>query len=317
MTFGSLFAGIGGFDLGLERAGMRCVWQVEKDGFCRRVLAKHWPEVRRHDDVATFPPGDGADWRADLICGGFPCQDISLAGKGGGIDGPRSRLWFEFARVLRLLRPRYVVVENSPALANRGLSRVLGALAELGLDAEWAVLPASAFGACHIRARMFVVAYPQRGGRDGLHVGQQAGRVAADAGEGRADGPDRAAAAHPPGAGDDADADGRGCEERLQPHGEPPPRLSAPRRRDPDRLHQDVPHPDRPSRAVRGESHLLAKQPAPVGSGWWAAEPDVVRVVHGFPGRVDRVRALGNAVVPQVAEWIGRRITALEAEHAP
>src|SRR5687767_562507 len=110
MTFGSLFAGIGGFDLGFERAGMRCEWQVEIDPYCRRVLAKHWPDVRRWDDVRTFPP-DG-DWGVDVICGGFPCQDISAAGKQAGIEGERSGLWGEYERIIRVLRPRIVVVEN-------------------------------------------------------------------------------------------------------------------------------------------------------------------------------------------------------------
>lgn len=119
LAVGSLFSGIGGLELGLERAGMRVVWQVEKDPFCQRVLAKHWPDVRRHDDVTTFPPGDGADWGCDLICGGFPCQDISPgnAGKQQGIAGKRSGLWREFARIVGLLRPRYVLVENSSEIS--------------------------------------------------------------------------------------------------------------------------------------------------------------------------------------------------------
>lgn len=276
MTFGSLFAGIGGFDLGLERAGMTCKWQVEIEPFARRVIERHWPHVRRHDDVRTFPPTQASDWSVDLVCGGFPCQDISLAGKGAGIEGERSGLWFEFARVLRLLRPRYVIVENSPALANRGLSSILGTLAELGLNAEWGVLPASAFGASHIRARMFVVAYPQRTGRDGLHERQQAGRLASDPGLGRQDGTDRLAAPDPT-------------------------------------VH--VAHADGSGLSVGEEQILLVQQPAPVGSGWWAVEPDVVRVVDGLPRgahRTRRIRALGNAVVPQIAQYIGERLMKLE-----
>lgn len=158
MTFGSLFAGIGGFDLGFTRAGLRCSWQVEIDPFCRQVLARHWPDVRRHDDVRTFFP-TLEDWYVDVICGGFPCQDISLAGKGAGITGERSGLWSEFARVVRLLRPRFVVVENSGAITGRGLGRVLGDLASLGFDAEWSVVPACALGAPHTRERMFVMAH--------------------------------------------------------------------------------------------------------------------------------------------------------------
>jgi DNA (cytosine-5)-methyltransferase 1 len=138
---------------------MRCVWQVEINDYCRRVLAKHWPEVRRQDDVRIFPPEPADDWRCDVICGGFPCQDISHAGNQIGIDGDRSGLWSQFKRIVGLLRPRYVVVENVAALLDRGIGRVLGDLASLGFDAEWDCLPASAFGAYHDRDRVFVVAY--------------------------------------------------------------------------------------------------------------------------------------------------------------
>lgn len=157
LTFGSLFAGIGGFDLGFERAGMRCEWQVEIDPYCQRVLAKHWPNVRRWDDVRTFPPA--GDWNVDVICGGFPCQDISNAGTRDGLDGDRSGLWFEFLRIIRLLRPSYVVVENVAALLERGIGVVLGGLAGIGFDATWEVLSACAFGASHTRRRLFIVAY--------------------------------------------------------------------------------------------------------------------------------------------------------------
>ena len=160
MTFGSLFAGIGGMDLGLERAGMECRWQVEIDPYARRVLERHWPSVRRHDDVRTFPPDDSDDWRVDLIAGGFPCQDISQANhRGLGLDGERSGLWTEFARVLRVVRPRFAVVENVPRLLARGFGRVLGDLATLGFDAEWMVLPAASLGAAHGRYRLFILAH--------------------------------------------------------------------------------------------------------------------------------------------------------------
>ena len=158
LTFGSLFAGIGGFDLGLEQAGMRCEWQVEIDPYATHVLAKHWPHVRRHADVCTFPPKEG-EWYVDVICGGFPCQDISFAGKGAGLAGARSGLWYEFARIIGELRPRYVVVENVAALLARGMGEVLGTLASLGYDAEWHVIPASAVGAPHRRDRVWIVGF--------------------------------------------------------------------------------------------------------------------------------------------------------------
>ena len=157
MRFGSLFAGIGGLDLGLERAGMECAWQVEIDDYATRVLEKHWPNVRRWRDVRTWPQPDTE--RVDLLCAGFPCQDISYAGRGAGLEGERSGLFFEAVRVVRQLRPRIVLLENVAALLTRGLDVVLGTLAEIGLDAEWHCVPAAAVGAPHIRDRVFIVAY--------------------------------------------------------------------------------------------------------------------------------------------------------------
>jgi DNA (cytosine-5)-methyltransferase 1 len=305
LTVGSLFSGIGGFDLGFERAGMRTVWFCEQDPFCQRVLAKHWPGVPVHPDVRALvadtdsgrlalggqrnggsaesrleaPRGHDADGRdadaellpvpvpyVDVLCGGFPCQDISVAGRGEGIDGARSGLWAEYARLIRELRPRYVVVENVAALLARGMERVLGDLAACGYDAEWDCVPASAVGAPHRRDRVWLVAYPARdlparsasartfGERVGAG-GQRSGDVADAAGEGRGS----ARPVRP------AEAGGAG------PFGEP------------------------------------------ARSGWWLAEPDVGRVAHGVPARVDRLRSLGNALVPQIAEWIGHRIVALES----
>lgn len=153
-----LFSGIGGFSLGLERAGMRTVAFCEENDFCRRVLAKHWPHVPCFDDVRTL----GADRiAADVVCGGFPCQDISLAGPGEGIDGKRSGLWSEYARIVGEVRPAYVVVENVAALLGRGLGRVLGDLAALGYDAEWDCFPTGLnFG--HLRERIWIVAHDSR-----------------------------------------------------------------------------------------------------------------------------------------------------------
>lgn len=163
LRIGSLFSGIGGLELGLERSGIgRTVWQVEVNPWCRSVLAKHWPGVARHDDVRTFQPEPGS---AELVAGGFPCQDVSQAGKGAGIqEGTRSGLWSEFVRVLRQVGPRFVVVENVAILRKRGLDRVLGDLAALGYDAEWDCIPAAAVGAPHLRDRIFIVAYANGGG---------------------------------------------------------------------------------------------------------------------------------------------------------
>jgi len=158
-----LFSGIGGFSLGLERTGgFETVAFCEIDPFARRVLAKHWPETPCYDDVRTLDAArldaDGIG-RPDVICGGFPCQDISDAGKRAGLEGERSGLWSEIARLAGELRPRYVLVENVAALLGRGLDTVLGDLAALGYDAEWHCIPASAVGAPHRRDRIWIVAH--------------------------------------------------------------------------------------------------------------------------------------------------------------
>lgn len=160
LTFGSLFTGVGGLDLGLERAGWTCAWQVEVDPFCRRVLSRHWPDVPKFDDVRSV--GVHNLTPVDCLVGGFPCQDISSSGRRAGIsEGTRSGLWFEFARLIGELRPRYVLIENVEALrhSNRGFGRVLADLSALRFDAFWDVLPAAAFGAHHLRERLFVVAW--------------------------------------------------------------------------------------------------------------------------------------------------------------
>jgi len=169
MTFGSLFAGIGGLDLGLERAGMQCRWQVEIDEYCTQVLEKHWPGVKRYGDIRKLS-GDELE-PVDLICGGFPCQDLSVAGKQEGIEGTRSILWFEFARLVRRLGPRWVLIENVPGLLVHGaMRRVVGELARLGYVGCWRSLRASEFRASHLRKRVFLVAY-----RDGERCGEAGG----------------------------------------------------------------------------------------------------------------------------------------------
>ncbi len=238
----SLFAGIGGLDLGFERAGIETVLQVEIDPFCRQVLEKHWPDVRRIADVRDVTEADVQG--VDVVMGGFPCQPVSLAGKRLAQADERW-LWPEFARVVRMARPRYVVVENVPGLVTAGLGDVLRDLSILGFDAEWSPLSACAVGAPHPRQRLFVVAY----------------------GEG-VDGPSW------------------------------------------DRL---VESGDWRSPAPTGG---LSGNGIPRGWGragvWNAGEPELGRVAHGIPGSVDRLHALGNAVVPQVAELIARRIVAFD-----
>lgn len=158
LTIGSLFSGIGGLELGLEWAGLGpVIWQVERDAFCRAVLAKHYPEAKRFDDVCTV--GAAELGPVDLICGGFPCQDVSSAGKGAGLAGERSGLWSEFARIVAELHPGWVVVENVISGASRWFDEVVRQLEQL----RYAVLPvpvaASDVGAPHRRARLFIVAH--------------------------------------------------------------------------------------------------------------------------------------------------------------
>lgn len=263
LTFGSLFAGIGGFDLGFQRAGMVCKWQVEIDDYANRVLAKHWPAVHRERDIRQC--GRHNLQRVDVICGGFPCQDISYAGLGAGLEGERSGLFFEAVRVVRELRPRAVVLENVAALLTRGLDRVLGTLAEVGYDAEWHCIPAAAVGAPHIRDRLFVFAYGPQHGRNERIENTRRGSEGACARE------------------EQRFVDG--CSDVL-----------ADARREQSRS------------AVTREKTGWRSFSEFAGCSWWAVEPAVGRVANGIPSRVDRLRGLGNAVVPQVAEFVGRQI---------
>lgn len=167
LTFGSLFSGIGGFDLGFEQAGMECAWQVEYDAKARSVLQRHWPDAALYNDVHhVYAPGvhsAGGSYLepVDLVCGGFPCQDLSVAGKRAGLAGERSGLWFEFHRILTELRPQWVVIENVPGLlsSNRGadFAVILQGLVELRYGVSWRILDAQYFGVAQRRRRVFIV----------------------------------------------------------------------------------------------------------------------------------------------------------------
>jgi DNA (cytosine-5)-methyltransferase 1 len=288
VTVGSLFAGIGGFDLGFRRAGFLVQWQVEIDPFCRAVLAKHWPNVRRFEDVRECCGNPQRCWthdgrcadcgrrdflpHVDVICGGFPCQDISSAGGKVGIDGQQSGLWREMFRVVCELRPRYVVVENVADLLARGFGRVLGDLASVGYDAEWDCIQAAAIGAPHGRDRLWLVAYPNAESH-----GIQSERVSSEGRTPLAD-VDRMVP-------NLSDADGETETERA--------RRWARTRLDFARWRID------------------ARQRA-----GWETEPDLCRMADGISPGLDNARlvALGNSIVPQIAEWLARRI--LDAENS-
>jgi len=159
LTHGSLFAGIGGFDLGFERAGIETIWTVENDKNCNRVLETHWPDVKHHGDVKDVGKRNLAP--VEIISGGFPCQDLSVAGRGAGLAGERSGLWWEFHRVIQELRPLWVIVENVPGLfaANQGedFAVLIKAFAECGYGVAWRVLDSQYFGVPQRRRRVFIV----------------------------------------------------------------------------------------------------------------------------------------------------------------
>ena len=175
MRFGSLFAGIGGFDLGFERAGMECAWQVENDPFCQAVLRKHWPGVPLFSDIHDFPPAGAQhlEHPVDVICGGFPCQPTSQAGLQKGSDDERW-LWPEMFRVCKALRPRWIVVENPRGLLSADSGRLMGEvvrdMAVFGYRVEWDCIPAAFVGADHLRERIFIVGHTDSKGPQGLPV---------------------------------------------------------------------------------------------------------------------------------------------------
>jgi DNA (cytosine-5)-methyltransferase 1 len=269
-----LFSGIGGFSLGLERAGMKTVAFCEVDKKCQQVLKKHWPGVPIFDDVTTLKGAD-IEETVDVICGGFPCQDISLAGKGAGLEGKRSGLWSEFKRLIEEIKPKYAIIENVSALRSRGLDQVLREISEIGYDAEWHCITASSVGAPHRRDRIWILAYPNSAGRRESNQEMERGsskqsdsssvQSSQDVSNANVTRLERWLS--------DGIASSQGWEESS-----------------------DGCTTERSVRWRRGRN------------GEWTSEPSVGRVVDGFPGRVDRLKQLGNAVVPQIPELIGRAI---------
>ncbi len=297
MKFGSLFAGIGGIDLGLERAGMECIWQVENDEYCTRVLEKHWPDVTRYGDIRGLTPPP-----VDLIAGGFPCQPHSVAGKRRGAEDDRN-LWPEFIRVIRELKPRYVLAENVPGIITTYIDTVLSDLEGEGYTCPPLNLPAVAFDAPHRRERIFIVAYTLRpvgepgSGRRGVR--QSDSIIAHSSSEelwdqsGWRSGP---SGPNPPKPGDDGAAGSVADAKSI--------RESQCCNHEADREHQE------PTGEFRGNSLRERRE----SFTHWTAEPRIRRVDHGIPSRVDQLRGLGNAVVPQIAEWIGRRILDFDSQ---
>jgi DNA (cytosine-5)-methyltransferase 1 len=271
VTAGSLFSGIGGIDLGLERAGMTIRWQVEKDAWCRRVLSKHWPDVPKYEDITTLT-GHELE-RVDVLAGGFPCQPASVAGTRKGNEDVEKWLWPHFEKLIRVLRPRIVLVENVPGLftVNGGAAfgEIIGSLASMRYDCEWDVISAADVGAPHLRKRVWIVAHADSEGLQGMR-GKRS-----DAGRENTSG-----------------YAGSGCVAVADAEG----------------FFSNGGYDNRGGRSrPLSESGNSGEEARSIG-GWWAVEPNVGRVAHGVSKRVDRLRGLGNAVVPQIVEWIGRRI---------
>ena len=257
---GSLFSGIGGFELGLERAiPAETIWQVEQDEYCQKVLKKHWPKARIYNDVRdinkeTVEP-------VDILCGGFPCQDISIAGKGEGLNGKKSGLYWEMFRIIRDLRPRVIVMENVPAITFRGGVSVIGSLASIGYISEWTVISAGRnFGAPHLRRRWFCVSYSNCKSKSASSRYDEAlERLPSYSSSARAQ-----------------------------------TRLSEETRREEGKAEEPYYSSHRPAGRKR--------------ESYWAAESGICRVVNGLPNRTHRLRALGNAIVPQCSQWVGEQI---------
>lgn len=252
MRVGSLFAGIGGFDLGLERAGMRVVWQSEIDPYASAVLRKHWPTIPNHGDIRNVRAG--AVEPVDLICGGFPCQPFSHAGKRVGAQDDR-HLWPEMCRVIDELRPAFVIGENVVGIISMELDQVLSDLETIGYAARAIVVPAVAVDAWHRRERVWILACDaNRDCESACAVDAEVAGVQSDV----------------------ADADEQGSQGHRRLRKRAGECVTGPRR-----------WPD---------------------EGEWLIESGMGRVANGIPKRMDRLRCLGNAVVPQIVEVIGRAI---------
>jgi len=272
-----LFSGIGGFSLGLEWAGMETIAMCEKDKFCRQVLAKHWPDITIHEDIRDL---DGKDYKGsiDVVCGGFPCQPFSVAGKQLGKADDR-HLWPEMLRVIKESAPAWVIGENVSGFVRMALDDVCSDLESEGYRVQSFVIPACAVEAHHRRDRCWVVAYSDKNDRrrrdSTISQERHTWMEHRSGGQGQ------------PIGGSDSDV--------ADPEGERVQRLRS---------------------CGLEESHAHGPALVPLcegegfGSTYWETEPDVDRVVDGVPNRVDRIRSLGNAVVPQLVQRIGEMIYA-------
>tara|TARA_A200000159_G_scaffold63201_1_gene58462 strand:+ start:958 stop:1869 length:912 start_codon:yes stop_codon:yes gene_type:complete len=285
------FSGIGGFSYAAEKlvGGYETTQFVENEPYCQKVLNKHWPNVPIHDDIRTFT---AEPFQYDAICGGFPCQDISVAGLQKGItEETRSGLFFELMRVIRMVRPRYVLLENVAAILNRGLDIVLRELSEAGYDAEWSVIPASSVGACHQRSRWWLIAYPDNNGSPSAEKCKLDGKA--------------------------SDRTQKGQNQSCQSERSSEPSSSR-------AIQSSTEFTDSYSKGMERRKFTVNEKMQKTGFTWqsntprlspewqsYVSKPVLCRGDDGLRGRVDRLKALGNAVVPQVAAIPLQRVKTL------
>tara|TARA_Y100001938_G_scaffold40015_1_gene55397 strand:- start:206 stop:1090 length:885 start_codon:yes stop_codon:yes gene_type:complete len=279
----ALFSGIGGGILGGKLLGWRTVCAVEQDPYCIAALAQRQNEgflspFPIWDDVCAF---DGTRWRGivDVVSGGFPCQDISAAGKGTGIKGSRSGLWSEMARIIGEVRPRFAFIENSPMLVIRGLDTVLCDLAKMGFDAKWGCISATEVGANHKRDRIWIVARNKMADTDSINWGSiKKSRKSKRKTWGESTSNSRSNVAD------------TGCQYGSKGN-------SGELDKDKTIRPTSTIHTQSGSQGFVGCSSTTHEQPT---KNWWSAEPNVGRVVNGMAFRVDRLKAIGNGQVPEV-----------------
>ena len=289
------FAGIGGFSYAAEKlvGGFETTQFIEINPYCQKILNKHWSHVPIHDDITTFTAKSG---EFDIITGGFPCQDISVAGLQKGITKEtRSGLFYELIRVIRMVRPKYVVLENVAAILNRGLDIVLRELSEAGYDAEWAVISASSLGACHRRSRWWLVAYPNN---NGSSSSEECGFN-----------------------GETSDATQERQNQSCQSQ-----RSSESRNSTTIQQTTELTYPDSEGlQGLRGEYELQESckertftwrnSGITLNPNWkgYKSKPTLCRGDDGLSNRVDRLKALGNSIVPAVAAIPLQRVKDLYA----
>ena len=339
MKMGSLFSGIGGLDLGLERSipGLQTVWQVEKEEFCRSVLERHWPNTKRYNNVLHV--GAHNLEPVDVICAGFPCQSVSIAGKMRGLeDEEKSGLWWHVHRLVSefqsIGRQPILVLENVANIIRVGGPDVVGSLAAIGYDIEWTIISAAQCGAPHLRRRWFAVAYPSTIGyymRNAMEFGELVdGRwTTANSNQVRSGTSDtvqsgRSSTHVHDTAGHAADTNSIRCgtgsdtqrEHQHRVHGEGDTTQGIQQRSEWQSGIGEDSYASTDTISTRTQVQTEGQQPSKQVSGsksktYWQGFPTqspVCRRNDGIPNRVDRLKSLGNAVVPQCAEWVGQQI---------